>query len=210
MKYLKVFTDFLQDMEPLSFDERGRLFTAMLVYMDSGTELGLIGNERFLWNSAKKWMEKQREAYTELCERNKRNITARYDSLPNDTTGYDSLPNDTTGMKNKTKNKTNKEILSNESTKKVPVSRNPPTVEEVKAYCADAGISIDAESFLDYYKSTGWKTSGGTPLYDWMSAARNWARRDRRSFKPPDKNYTPSAYRNADLERLEVDLNARP
>ena len=202
MKYLKVFTDFLQDMEPLSFDERGRLFTAMLVYMDSGTELGLIGNERFLWNSAKKWMEKQREAYTELCERNKRNITAR----------YDSLPNDTTGMKNKTKNKTktNKEILSNESTKKVPVSKNPPTVEAVKADGTEAGRSIDAESFLDYYKSTGWKTSGGTPLYDWMSAARNWARRDRRSFKPPDKNHTPSAYRNADLERLEVDLNARP
>ena len=31
MKYLKVFTDFVQDMDKLGDAERGRLFTAMLL-----------------------------------------------------------------------------------------------------------------------------------------------------------------------------------
>ena len=53
MKYLKVFTDFAVKMKLLSDAERGRLFTAMLEYAESGAEPDLRGNERFLWKAAK-------------------------------------------------------------------------------------------------------------------------------------------------------------
>ena len=53
MKYLKVFTDFEEAMEPLSDAEKGRLFVAMLRYARTGETLPLSGNERFLWNTAK-------------------------------------------------------------------------------------------------------------------------------------------------------------
>lgn len=53
MKYLKVFTDFADKLELLGDAERGRLFTAMLKYAESGAEPELKGNERFLWPVAK-------------------------------------------------------------------------------------------------------------------------------------------------------------
>lgn len=53
MEYLKVWTSFKELLEPLNDDERGRLFTAMLEYADSGKEPELEGNERFVWPAAR-------------------------------------------------------------------------------------------------------------------------------------------------------------
>ncbi len=208
MKYLKVFTDFLQDIEPLSFEERGRLFTAMLQYADTGEADDLAGNERFLWGTAKRYINAQAEAYVAQCERNKKN---RNESLQTVTSRDESSPvvtkNDESSQdKDKDKDKDYKEKLSKESKKKVPVSRNPPSKEDVEAYCAQAGISIDVDEFLDWYEGTNWKTSGGTPLYDWKCAARRWARSNRRtSYRPSPKPIQPQ-YNNAALEALEVQL----
>ena len=58
MKYLKVWTSFLKVMEPLSDAEKGRLFVMMLVYAESFTEpADFAGNERFVWPSAKQWID---------------------------------------------------------------------------------------------------------------------------------------------------------
>lgn len=43
MKYLKVFTDFNLDIESLSYEEKGRLFEAMLAYAKDQTVLPLPG-----------------------------------------------------------------------------------------------------------------------------------------------------------------------
>ena len=81
MKYLKIFTDFLEDIEPLSTEERGRLFTSMLLYARIGEVTELPGNERFVWPLAKRYIDTQAEAYKRLCEMNKRNIKKRYESI---------------------------------------------------------------------------------------------------------------------------------
>ena len=73
MKYLKVFTDFVEDMKELGEAERGRLFTAMLTYAETGTETALRGNERFVWGTAKKSIDGQRKAYEHICEVNREN-----------------------------------------------------------------------------------------------------------------------------------------
>lgn len=52
-----------------------------------------------------------------------------------------------------------------------------PTPEEVSGYAEEAGISLDAARFCDFYASKGWKV-GSSPMRDWRAAARNWARRD--------------------------------
>lgn len=52
-----------------------------------------------------------------------------------------------------------------------------PTPDEVGAFAADAGLSLDAERFCDFYASKGW-TVGKAKMRDWKAAARNWARRD--------------------------------
>ena len=63
MKYLKVFTDFQQIMEPLSLEERGRLFGAMLAYAEDGTAPRLTGNERFLWALARQNIDREAASY---------------------------------------------------------------------------------------------------------------------------------------------------
>lgn len=54
---------------------------------------------------------------------------------------------------------------------------SPPSVEEVAAYCQEKGYAVDAERFVDYYVSVGWKR-GKTPVKDWKAAVRTWARKD--------------------------------
>ena len=51
----------------------------------------------------------------------------------------------------------------------------PPTLQEVEDYAYEKGLDIDAERFVDFYASKGWKV-GSSPMKDWRAAARNWAR----------------------------------
>lgn len=51
----------------------------------------------------------------------------------------------------------------------------PPTVAEVRAYCQERGNNVDAERFVDYYTSNGWKV-GKNPMKDWKAAVRTWER----------------------------------
>ena len=53
----------------------------------------------------------------------------------------------------------------------------PPTPDDVRTFCQEDGIQVDADRFCDYYASRGWKV-GASPMKDWRAAVRNWARRD--------------------------------
>ena len=53
----------------------------------------------------------------------------------------------------------------------------PPTVHDVRAYCNETGRHIDADYFVDFYTSKGWKV-GKNPMKDWKAAVRTWAKRD--------------------------------
>lgn len=52
-----------------------------------------------------------------------------------------------------------------------------PTIEEVKQYCLERNNNIDAENFIDYYNSNGWKV-GKNPMKDWEATIRTWERRN--------------------------------
>lgn len=56
---------------------------------------------------------------------------------------------------------------------------NPPTVEEVRAYCTERGNGVDPEAFIDFYESKGWMI-GKNKMKDWKAAVRTWEQSDRR------------------------------
>ena len=62
---------------------------------------------------------------------------------------------------------------------RAPSSRRftPPTVEDVEAYCRERGNAVDAQRFVDFYASKGWKV-GSSGMRDWRAAVRNWERQD--------------------------------
>ena len=50
-----------------------------------------------------------------------------------------------------------------------------PTLDEVKSYCQERNNGVDAERFIDFYASKGWKV-GNQPMKDWRAAVRTWER----------------------------------
>ena len=54
----------------------------------------------------------------------------------------------------------------------------PPTGEDVRLYCQEAGIAVDAQRFCDFYASKGWKV-GSAAMKDWKAAVRTWAQREK-------------------------------
>ena len=63
MKYLKVFTDFLEVAEGLSDGALARLFRAMLRYALDGTEPQMKSSERALWTVARQNIDRETAAY---------------------------------------------------------------------------------------------------------------------------------------------------
>ena len=60
----------------------------------------------------------------------------------------------------------------------------PPTLEEVKTYCAERNNNVDAERFIDHYTSNGWKV-GKNSMKDWKATVRTW---ERNNFAKPAGN----------------------
>ncbi|WP_190283525.1 transcriptional regulator [Cellulosilyticum sp. WCF-2] len=56
----------------------------------------------------------------------------------------------------------------------------PPTLEEVQLYCGERNNGIDAQRFIDFYSSKGWKV-GNTKMKDWKAAIRTWENRNKKS-----------------------------
>lgn len=54
---------------------------------------------------------------------------------------------------------------------------DPPSLEEISAYCRERGNRVDAAKFADYYAARGWRVGSGT-MKDWRAAVRIWERRD--------------------------------
>lgn len=67
----------------------------------------------------------------------------------------------------------------------------PPSAEEVSAYCRERGNTVDAQQFVDFYASKGWKI-GKDAMKDWKAALRNWERREQRGSIRTAARYTYS------------------
>ena len=53
-----------------------------------------------------------------------------------------------------------------------------PTLEEVKEYCLNRKNNIDAQQFIDFYESKGWKV-GNQSMKDWKACVRTWEQRNK-------------------------------
>lgn len=49
----------------------------------------------------------------------------------------------------------------------------PPTLDEVRAYCAERGKGVDPQKWFDHYTANGWRV-GKTAMVDWRASVRIW------------------------------------
>lgn len=70
-------------------------------------------------------------------------------------------------------------IDRNYSNNKEKNSFAKPTLDEVKAYCAERKSPVDPQRFYDYYSANGWKV-GKNPMKDFRAAVRLWERNEQK------------------------------
>lgn len=208
MKYFKLFVDFAEVTEALNDAEMGRLIRAMITYASDGSKPDLRGNERYLWGAAKSSIDQQTASYANKVDAVAKAREARSDikSKQNDINAKQNCSTMETSQEQE-QDKTIKEISSKEDTKKSRAFQ-PPTLEEVKARCAEKGYTLDPEAFMSYYNANGWKV-GRNKMVSWESALAGWQSREK-DYKPKKQNaalkYEQKPISKSDFDALVVDL----
>ena len=173
MKYLKIFTDFLEVVEPLSDDERGRLFMAMLGYALDGSQPTLTGNERFVWAMAKQHINREVAAYKTKVEAGREAGRRSGEARRKQTEPKGTKPNETNQDNDNDNNNNNDNDIYIAPAPKAHIYLQPPSLEEVASYCRERGNHVDPHYFHSYYESNGWRV-GRNPMRDWKAAVRSW------------------------------------
>ena len=173
MKYLKIFTDFLEVVEPLSDDERGRLFMAMLGYALDGSQPTLTGNERFVWAMAKQHINREVAAYKTKVEAGREAGRRSGEARRKQTEPKGTKPNETNQDNDNDNDNNNNNDIYIAPAPKAHIYLQPPSLEEVASYCRERGNHVDPHYFHSYYESNGWRV-GRNPMRDWKAAVRSW------------------------------------
>lgn len=78
----------------------------------------------------------------------------------------------------------------------------PPSATEVADYIREKGYKIDAEAFIDFYSSKGWKV-GNQPMKDWKACVRTWARREPGKIREYHNRYNDFPQRDNDYDKIQ-------
>lgn len=81
----------------------------------------------------------------------------------------------------------------------------PPTPEDVREYCREKGLNVDADRFVDFYESKNWYV-GKNKMKDWKAAVRNWARSQRQESTA--KGAEKPRNRFANFQQRDYDYDA--
>ena len=188
-EYVPAFFSYKRTLKALSDEQMGRVFRAALEYAENGSEPLLEPIEMMGFAFIREDIDRATAEYEKTCAANKERVGKRWNKdhtetqteIPDDTGSYRTIPDDTENTIAKAK--VNEKAKENVSTDNAPDGATAPkekrfvrpTVEEVKAYSEEHGLSVNAEHFVDYYNSCGWMV-GNKHMKDWKAACRNWSR----------------------------------
>ena len=188
-KYLCVYHDMIPALENLQPAEVGRLILAALKYDANGEKPdSLSGREAILWPMLMAQIDRTHEAYESRCITNKRNASAkanRTESVRKDANGCESqqYKKNRRGIQEKDNTNTIQDEEEECEREKTPglVRFNPPTLEEVRAYCSERCSRVDPVAFWEYYNAGEWKDAKGQPVRNWKQKLLTWEKKDKES-----------------------------
>lgn len=181
-EYFCAYHSYIKQCKGLSDSELGRLFRALLEYSASGKVPELNGRESVAFDFMSANIDRDAESYKDTCNRNRENISKRYERIRSNTSAYETYQEK---EEEKEKEELLKKDISNEISQKSTRQKKfvPPTVEEVTAYCLERKNKVDAAYFVDHYTSNGWKV-GKQNMKDWKAAVRTW---EKNGYNQPSK-----------------------
>lgn len=217
------YRSFYEAIAELPDEELAKAFRAIAEYGLNGVEVECGGSAKVALKMAKPQIDKNNARYKNGQSGGKKTAEPN----PNQTvtkanqtvtkanqTGTKLEPTVTKPEPNVTKPEPNVNVNDNVIKKKdTSVSKEkarfaPPTLENVIGYCREKGLNVDAQRFIDYYESVGWKV-GKTrkPMKDWKAAVRNWDRQDRAEDKPFKTRFHNHEQQTYDFDSLNLFVN---
>ena len=79
-----------------------------------------------------------------------------------------------------------------------------PTIQQVFEYCQERKNNVDAERFIDYHDSNGWKV-GKNAMKDWKATVRTWEKNSKpsTSLRTMNSNYSTKTKKEEQFETFK-------
>ena len=200
----------------LTTEEKGQLFEAILDYGEFGSLPSFDDRLGIAWDFIQPKLDKDAEIYGHKIAQRQYAVYVREarkrDSVPISFDEWSILSDDeknrllsadigsyptstSTSTSTPTPTSTSTDNIGAESCPTTTKQRfKPPSVDDVRAYIAENGYSVDPEAFVDFYTANGWKI-GKNLMKDWKAAVRTWARKE--------NEHGQNGNHNRDTERPE-------
>ena len=141
-EYFAAYHSYLEAMEQLNDAEKGRLFTACLIYSKTGEAPQLSGNERFVFPAIKSQIDRDSQKYDELSKAQAEKARKRWDA-----TACSGISGIAENAKEKEKEK--KKTKEKEKTKE----NIPHSVRDIGAFARCAGDNAELlKAFSEFEK----------------------------------------------------------
>lgn len=218
IEYFCCYHSYLEAMEPLTDAEKGRLFTAMLVYSKTGEVPQLSGNERFIFPMMRGQIDRDNQRYDAKRKKQAENARMRWhdkDGMPSDANGCQTMPPDANGCHGmppdandaKEKEKAKEKAMAKAKEKARDKSPHTPRRqygEYANVLLTDEELGkLQAEFPGDWEdrieRLSGYLAQSGKRYKNHLATIRNWARKDRETQAAPGKFKTSNPF----LELLE-------
>lgn len=188
-KSFVLYHDIRTPLELLTDEQRGKLFLALLNYSEYGELPDFDGALLMAFAFIRTSLDRDAEAWAE--KRAKRAEAGRSGGLAKvaNASNASSSKQNVANLAVPVPVSVSVPVPVNVNTPNTSVGRRtaasppraarftPPSVEEVRVYCAERKNSVDPERFVDFYASKGWLV-GKSRMKDWRAAVRSWERSD--------------------------------
>ena len=194
MVFYRSFFEAVEDLPPEDFKQA---VTAIMRYALDGTADDVNGVAKSILIMARPQIDKNNKRYEN---------GTRGGRKPNDNQTITKMEPKCSNPKPNVNVNDNVNDIKENTLKSVKEKRfAPPTPENVREYCREKGLNVDADRFVDFYESKNWYV-GKNKMKDWKAAARNWARSQRQESTA--KGTEKPRNRFANFQQRDYDYDA--
>lgn len=177
------YRSFYEAIKELPAENQANVYNALFEYSFNNVEVELSGVEKAVFLLMKPQVDANQKKYENGCKggRPKKQNQDETEIKPNQNQNETEIKpkqnqNETEVKPNDNVNDNDNDNVNDKEKRKRTFVK--PTVEEVRAYCRERRNNVNAENFINFYESKGWKV-GNTPMKDWKACVRTWEQRDK-------------------------------
>ena len=179
-----LYNSFYEPIKTLKNEQLGKLLRAIFNYTINGEitqEQDILVAFMFIKNQLDIDNDKWEKEKQKRSEAGKKGMASRWNNNDNSVITDDNKNNSVINAITKITDNVNVNVNDNVLYKKENIIKEKrfkkPTLEEIQDYCKERNNNIDAQSFIDFYESKGWKV-GNQSMKDWKACIRTWERRN--------------------------------